>query len=238
MQQSLKKGALFLLGLLLFFITVKAALGAVVINEFLADPLVVTDNNGEYIELYNDGSTAVDLLNWVINDSGSDSHTIATSLVIPANDFLVLCRNNNLTQNGNLACDYLYGIDISLTNTADEIMLYDSTSTLVDNVTYDTANGWSIQAGTSLELIDVSADNNVPTNWELAQTKLGGAPRYVVNVDAADPVKGDPSAPVTIVQFCDFEGPFCGQWYSNTLPSIETQYINTNQVKLVYKDFP
>ena len=53
-----------------------------------------------------------------------------------------------------------------------------------------------------------------------------------------DPVKGNPDAPVTIVEFSDFQCPFCSRFFDQTLPLIEENYINTGKVKLVYKDLP
>lgn len=53
-----------------------------------------------------------------------------------------------------------------------------------------------------------------------------------------DAFKGDPNAPVTIIEFSDFECPFCASFHRNTLPQIEEKYINTGKVKLVYRDFP
>jgi len=53
-----------------------------------------------------------------------------------------------------------------------------------------------------------------------------------------DAFKGDEDAPVTIVEWSDFECPFCGRFYSQTLSQIEETYINTGKVKLVYRDFP
>lgn len=53
-----------------------------------------------------------------------------------------------------------------------------------------------------------------------------------------DAVKGSPNAPVTIIEFSDFECPFCTRFYQQTLPSIEKNYINTGKVKFVYRDFP
>jgi protein-disulfide isomerase len=59
------------------------------------------------------------------------------------------------------------------------------------------------------------------------------------DVDADDdPVLGDPNAPVTIIEFSDYECPFCGRFYSQTLPQIKSNYIDTGKVKLVYRDFP
>lgn len=53
-----------------------------------------------------------------------------------------------------------------------------------------------------------------------------------------DHVKGDPDAPVTIVEWSDFECPFCARFYRDTLSQIESEYIDTGKVKLVYRDFP
>lgn len=53
-----------------------------------------------------------------------------------------------------------------------------------------------------------------------------------------DPVMGDADAPVTLVEFSDYECPFCGRFYSQTLPQIKSEYIDTGKAKLVYRDFP
>lgn len=53
-----------------------------------------------------------------------------------------------------------------------------------------------------------------------------------------DPVKGDPDAPLTIVEFSDFQCPFCLRFVQQTLPLIEEHYIDTGKVKFVYRDMP
>lgn len=53
-----------------------------------------------------------------------------------------------------------------------------------------------------------------------------------------DPSKGSKNAPVTIVEFSDFQCPFCARFYTQILPLMEENYINTGKVKLVYRDFP
>jgi protein-disulfide isomerase len=53
-----------------------------------------------------------------------------------------------------------------------------------------------------------------------------------------DYVKGEKNAPVTIIEFSDYECPFCGRFYSQTLPQIEEKYVKTGKVKMVYRDFP
>lgn len=53
-----------------------------------------------------------------------------------------------------------------------------------------------------------------------------------------DPIKGNPDAPVTVVEFSDFQCPFCSRFFTQTLPALEENYIDTGKIKLVYRDFP
>jgi len=53
-----------------------------------------------------------------------------------------------------------------------------------------------------------------------------------------DPVKGDPDAPITIIEFSDFQCPFCLRFYTQTLGDLQENYIDTGKVKLVYRDLP
>ncbi len=49
---------------------------------------------------------------------------------------------------------------------------------------------------------------------------------------------GEAEASVTIVEFSDFECPFCQKFFAETLPLIKSEYVKTGKVKLVYKHFP
>ena len=53
-----------------------------------------------------------------------------------------------------------------------------------------------------------------------------------------DPIRGDQNAPITIVEFSDFQCPFCSRFQIQTLPLILEQYVETGKVKFVYRDFP
>ncbi len=68
-------------------------------------------------------------------------------------------------------------------------------------------------------------------------TQPSAPQRFQVTLDD-DPVKGDPDAPVTIVEFSDFQCPFCSRFFIQTLPALQENYIDTGKVKLVYRDFP
>ena len=51
-------------------------------------------------------------------------------------------------------------------------------------------------------------------------------------------VYGDPDAPVTIMEFGDYQCPACGQFALMTKPQVDLAYIQTGQAKLVFHDFP
>lgn len=60
-------------------------------------------------------------------------------------------------------------------------------------------------------------------------------PRYTVAVAANDPVRGVATAPVTIVEFSDYQCPFCAR-VNPTLDQVRKTY--GDKVKIVFKDFP
>jgi protein-disulfide isomerase len=49
------------------------------------------------------------------------------------------------------------------------------------------------------------------------------------------PTKGREDAPITMVEFSDFQCSFCRKFWEETLPKIEAEYINTGRVRFVYR---
>jgi protein-disulfide isomerase len=67
---------------------------------------------------------------------------------------------------------------------------------------------------------------------------ISGFEEVEVSVDD-DPVKGDlDDAKVVIVEFGDYECPFCKRYYDETFQEINQKYIETGKVAYVYRDFP
>ncbi|MBI5732083.1 MAG: DsbA family protein [Candidatus Magasanikbacteria bacterium] len=65
------------------------------------------------------------------------------------------------------------------------------------------------------------------------------APSQPVNASIDDDaIKGSKNAPVTIVEFSDYQCPFCGRFVQTTLPQIVSDYIDKGKVRLVFRDFP
>lgn len=51
------------------------------------------------------------------------------------------------------------------------------------------------------------------------------------------PLKGDPNAPITIVEYGDYQCTFCMKFHSTSLETIMHEYIDTGRANLVYQDF-
>jgi len=60
-----------------------------------------------------------------------------------------------------------------------------------------------------------------------------------VQIDKTDPVSGDKEAEINIVEFSDFECPFCGRAHTGALAELKkSDYFKNGEVNLVYKHFP
>ncbi len=67
---------------------------------------------------------------------------------------------------------------------------------------------------------------------------LSGAPSASPAVPYATPVLGDANAPVTIVEYGDFQCPSCGAFFRSVEPQLVAKYVNAGKAKLVFKHFP
>lgn len=56
-------------------------------------------------------------------------------------------------------------------------------------------------------------------------------------IGGRDVILGDPSAPVTIIEYGDFQCPFCARFFEQTEPVLIENYVKTGKAKLVYRDF-
>ncbi len=66
--------------------------------------------------------------------------------------------------------------------------------------------------------------------------QIAQLPRYDIPINADDPVLGPADAPITIVEFADFQCPFCIRHAKETDPRLKADY--GDQIRYVYKDFP
>jgi len=55
---------------------------------------------------------------------------------------------------------------------------------------------------------------------------------------ADDPSKGAADAPVTLVEFTDFQCPYCARHKKNTMPELLKNYVETGKVRYILRDYP
>ncbi len=153
---------------------------SLVVNEIMYAP--TTGNSKEWFEIYNKTSNPVNLANWKWKDATSTINTITTQAInIPANGFVVVCEDSVAVKNfyPNNPGIYIQSIGWSaLNNTGDNVILMNSTSVIIDSVTF--LPSWGGSTGNkSLERISVTGNSNLQTNWGTCVSSVGATPDRV-----------------------------------------------------------
>lgn len=142
----------------------------ILLSEFLADPNAVSDEMGEWLELYNGGTTAVNLRGWALADLDNDRHTIAVDLVIEAGQYLVLARNGDSASNGGVQTSYVYN-NLSLANSSDELLLFTEIGSEVDRVSWGEGTIITNQSGASFQRTTMTSTGS----WTASTTSWQGS---------------------------------------------------------------
>jgi hypothetical protein len=160
-------------------------LSQVVINEIMYAP-ISGDADDQYVELYNSGTTGVDLSGWRL--SGGIGFEMPAGTTLAADGYLVIANNlarllsrytNSLSTNntlGNFSGKLSGGGERVALTMPDTVVSTNTSGVLetnlihiaVDEVTYGTGGRWTEWAdagGSSLELIDPRSDHRRPSNW-------------------------------------------------------------------------
>ncbi len=216
----------------------------IAISEVMPNPASVSDSYGEWFELANVDTVAYNLAGWTIADEGSDHHIIAPDngeLWIYPGDYLVLGRSADESSNGGVQVDYEYS-GFLLSNTEDEIVLYNDQNEIVDILQYTSAFPFS--SGVSMTMSDLSADNNDAANWSASTTPYGngdlGTPGLAWD-DSMAVTPGEPVLPEEFALLPAYPNPFNP---STTVPILagrrgEVQFDVVNLIgqKIYSRDF-
>jgi protein-disulfide isomerase len=89
----------------------------------------------------------------------------------------------------------------------------------------------------------LNEDNDQKIIEALGPDQEGNLAKSVADISAQvslddDPVKGNADAPITIIEFSDYECPFCQRHFNSTYPQIVSEYLDTGKAKLVFRDLP
>lgn len=77
------------------------------------------------------------------------------------------------------------------------------------------------------KIIDEELNSTAPANTVRKTVAVGNLP-----------IKGNLNAPVTLVEYSDYQCPFCSRFYTDAEKSIIKEYVDTGKVKFYYRDYP
>src|SRR3990167_8815391 len=80
--------------------------------------------------------------------------------------------------------------------------------------------------------------DNTPTTGNVVAPDDSVVPGVKAATIDDDAILGEKDAPVTIIEFSDYQCPFCRKFWTETFRSIKSEYIDTGKVKFVYRDLP
>lgn len=159
-----------LLSLLTLISLLTAAQAQIVINEIMYNPPESGTDSLEYIELFNNGNTAVDVSGWSLVGVNF-SYPAGSS--IPAKGYSVSAINANAFKNVFGFTPLQWGPMSALNNGGEVLRVLDANGTEVDAVDYKNALPWPTEAngnGASIVLCDPTSDNSLPISWQACPT--------------------------------------------------------------------
>jgi protein-disulfide isomerase len=69
------------------------------------------------------------------------------------------------------------------------------------------------------------------------ETSTTANPAAAMTLGSRDAILGNASATVTLIEYGDYQCPYCVQFFSETQPQILQNYVNTGKVRVVFRDF-
>ena len=199
----------------------------IVITEIMQNPDVLFDSDGEWFEIYNGGTSAVDLNGWTISDLGTDSHVIASSVIVAPGAYAVLGVNATAMAGEGVTLAYQYS-GVTLGNSVDELVLTDTEARMVDTVIWDDGVTFPDPVGYSMQWNE-TGDNDDGANWTAY-----GAPVFG-NGDRGTPgAANDNVSPAPMVMITGLEGNFPNPFNPTTAFNFTLQ--KDDQVRLTVFD--
>lgn len=200
----------------LFFCTETVA--DIVINEIMYRQTVNGINTDEFIELYNNGSSAVDIGGWFITDRENNglNFTIPAGTNLGVNQYVVIWLGAVTPTNDAPLAQYQFWISDRhrLNNRGDDVLLRDSSGNNIDYVSYGSSNAldpvpsdltWNnslngalvmATKGRSISLVPNGVDSDTSACWELtanaSNPNVAQCTGYIISIDASSVFNASP----------------------------------------------
>lgn len=182
-----------------------------VITEIMYNPPESGTDSLEYIEIYNSGSSAIDLDGHYITFAGSTVRdSFSGSFVLPAGGIVVTAVNDSAVRNQfNLSfTPRQWRNGGGLSNSATSIRLFNAAGVVLDSVAY--ASGWvtgTNAQGRSMILCNPATDNNLAASWAASNAATGntinsvalfGSPGVLETCPATAPANDNCTAAISL----------------------------------------
>jgi hypothetical protein len=164
---------------------VLAADSVVVINEIMYHPRA---GEPEWIELYNQMGTQVDMSGWSL--AGGVEYVFPEGTIVRAGSYVVVASSVEGSLQG-IPGLLLGPFDGQLSNGGEEIQLLNNSGRLMNRVRYDDSGEWPVAAdgsGVSLAKIDPDRESEIPSRWTWSD-EPNGTPGAVNFKDATLPAR-------------------------------------------------
>ena len=173
----------------------------VIINEInyrSEDPALGDDHlDQEFIELYNQGNSSVNLSGWFIDDAVSFQFPNGTS--IAASGYLIVAADVsdfNSSFNPPSGVPVVGGWGGSLRNSGEDVILRDATFAEIDFVDYDNWNEWPSTGNRVLTVTPATFDEDI--SWSLQKVNFNLPGNHAGSWDAANPTPGSFNGQVSV----------------------------------------
>lgn len=91
---------------------------------------------------------------------------------------------------------------------------------------------------TKLSYLEKNQTGNPQTGSSKTLPIQPPSPGAKVNIDNGHlPILGRKDAKITVIEFADFQCPFCKRWFQDVKPSLVKDYVNTGKVKLAFRHY-
>ncbi|TKJ17473.1 hypothetical protein CEE44_02980 [Candidatus Woesearchaeota archaeon B3_Woes] len=154
--------------LIILILSSKTIFANIIINEIMYNPNQCSDTYCEWIEVFNNGPSSVNLSGWKISDMKSDlSKEYNRSIImnqtnIPAGGYLIFAKKPvNFSRYWNVSCP-IAEVSFGLNNGQEIVNLYSSNDSLIDSFYYNKSFG-ADGDGNSLQFFNNSWCTNTPT---------------------------------------------------------------------------
>ena len=154
-----------------------AASNEIIVNEFMYSP---SNDEPEWIELYNKSYRAINLKNWKITDNSTTVTITTTDYFLNPEEFLIIASDAVISNYYQITSKLLIKQLPSLNNSGDDIILRSNFNTTIDSLKY--ASSWGGTGGKSLERIESTSSSTDSLNWRTSTNTIGATPGFINSV--------------------------------------------------------